>query len=778
MSYPGIAIHSPDINGISDLPSAYDLSVPSPLGNILTNLTVERVYAVVATPWDPAAGAVATWPPGGAQGVWLASNEYHTGPGDTPAHQHFTARLQSPYNFQVNLFSAGKLAAHSLPGYGTIGVLIPDGVPDYLTSLFWGGCSIAVYLGAKGAPWSQFTQIFQGTVASGGATWTTEVLSIPLRDQQGLFSVPLQKQLYTAPCPLTAMTYNQGAGTGDHVAMATFPQQTGSLTVEAWVYLSDVATLGQRIAGTDDATHGWALATGTTNGSALRFVTRDLSVVGLESAAGQLVVGWNPVAVVYDYAAQTKTLYVGAVSVGTVASLTGALVASSKPLDLFGGYTGNAVTAPARIVELRIWNVARTQAQIQANMRLRMLGTEAGLIGYWPGWVAGDGVGTVLHDQTSGVHNGTFFGTTTWGQADWVDPSIAGKPIPVCLGVVRHAEAILVDANTPGGATYQFAHRSAQSLDDVQVNSGSLTPGSQYTADLARGYFTLSVSTAGGLVTFDAHGDNVGGFVSSAADVSRRIVTAFAGFADPAQVNVPSIVAANAASTAPVGFATGVAPINIDAALDLVMSSPGGWWATNRLGLFTVGILVAPGLASLYLTESDVIIDAKPLQRLATPDPPWRLRLGYHRIWKTASPGTFVTSLAANLQALYTQDYSTLTANGSLPAPSAAFPLAEDASETTLLDVQANGQKEADRRYALRQPVANVPRGLYQLALAPTKLFAYDLGQVVSPTLTLQNQQGPVVRLLKGTNYVIVGIVENVLPAVDQPDDIELVLWG
>ncbi len=775
MAYPGLAIHDPTISGISDLPSAYDLSVPSPLGGILSDLSVERVYAVVAKPWDLAAAAVATWPPGGAQGVYLASGEYHTQPGDTPALQLFSGRLQSPYNFQVNLFSGGKLAAHSLPGYGTISVLIPDGVPDYLTGLSWGGCSIAVYLGAKGAPWSQFTQIFQGTVASGGATWTTEVLSLPLRDVQGLFAVPLQKQLYTASCPLTATT-------GDKVVMAGFPQQTGSLTVEAWVYVSDGAATAQRIIATDDGTHGWAVATGGTNAFALRFTTRDLSSTVLESAANALVAGWNPIAVVYDHAAQTKTLYVGAVAVGTVASLTGSLVAAtggtnSGALTLFAGNAGNPMTAPGRLAELRIWNVARTQAQIQANMRLRMLGTETGLVGYWPGWVSGDGVGTVLHDQTVGGNNGTFSGTTGWGVGDWVDPSIAGKPIPVCLGVVRQAEAVLVDANTPGGPTYQWAHRSAQSLDAVYDKGGPLTVSTQYTADTARGYFTLQQSPAG-QVTYDAHGDNVGGFVSSAADVSRRIVTAFAGFADPAQIDVAAIARANAANSAPVGLATGVAPLNIDAALDIVMSSDGGWWSTNRLGLFTLGILAAPRLASLFLTERDVIIDAKPLQRLATPDPPWRLRLGYHRIWKTQQVGNFVTSLAANLQALYSQDYSTLTANGSLPAPSAAFPLAEDAYETSLLDAAADGQNEADRRYALRQPVANVPRGLYQLALAPTKLFAYYLGDVVSPTITLQNQSGPVVRLLKGANYVVVGVIENVLPAVDQPDDIELILWG
>jgi hypothetical protein len=771
MAYPGIAIHDPTINGISDLPSAYDLSVPSPLGGILSNLSVERVYAIVAKPWDPAAAGIATWPPGGAQGVYLSSNEYHTTPADTPANQHFSARLQSPYNFQVNLFSSGKLAAHSLPGYGTISVLIPDGVPDYLTGLSWGGCSIAIYLGAKGAPWSQFTQIFQGTVASGGVTWTTETLSIPLRDQQALFAVPIQKQLYTSPCPQV------GTSVTDYVGFSTFPAQTGSLTIEGFVYVADLVTV-QRFVFMDDLTHGWAVNLNVSANGTMRFVTRDLSNVGLETAANALVTGWNHFACVYDHSGQTKTIYVTAVSVASAASLTGVLVAPSVALSALGAATGIGCTAGTRFSNLRVWNTARTQAQIQTWMRQQvLLNLEPGLIGYWSGWAAGDGVGTTIHDLTAAANNGTFHGAVTWGTGDWVDPSIAGKPVPLAYGVVRQAEAVCTDPNTPGGPMYQGHDRAMQSYDAVYDKGGPLTAVTQYTTYLGYGLFQLAQAPAG-QITYDAHGDNVGGFVSSAADVSRRIASRHAGIADPAGMNLPSIAATNAANSAVVGYATGVAPVNIDAVLDAVMSSAGGWWATNRLGLFTVGVLVAPGPASLYLTEKDVIIDAKPLQRLATPDPPWRLRLGYHRIWKPGQVGTFVTSLSAALQYQYSQLEATLTANGSLPAPAAGAPLAEDRQESTLLDLAADAQKEADRRYALVQPVANVPRGLYQVALAPTKLFGYYLGDVVSPTVTLQNQSGPVVRLLKGANYVVVGVVENVLPSVDQPDDIQLTLWG
>ena len=37
-----------------------------------------------------------------------------------------------------------------------------------------------------------------------------------------------------------------------------------------------------------------------------------------------------------------------------------------------------------QISDVRIWNVARTPAEIQANYTNRLTGTEPGLVGYWP----------------------------------------------------------------------------------------------------------------------------------------------------------------------------------------------------------------------------------------------------------------------------------------------------------------------------------------------------------------------------------------------------------
>jgi hypothetical protein len=49
------------------------------------------------------------------------------------------------------------------------------------------------------------------------------------------------------------------------------------------------------------------------------------------------------------------------------------------------------------IDEVRVWNTARTQAQIQANMNRTLTGNEPGLVGYWR---LDDGSGQAILDSS------------------------------------------------------------------------------------------------------------------------------------------------------------------------------------------------------------------------------------------------------------------------------------------------------------------------------------------------------------------------------------------
>ncbi len=61
------------------------------------------------------------------------------------------------------------------------------------------------------------------------------------------------------------------------------------------------------------------------------------------------------------------------------------------------------------IDEVRIWNVARTEEQIQASWNRSLRGDEPGLVGYWP---LNEGSGQAIMDA-SAHHNDGRLGSTT-----------------------------------------------------------------------------------------------------------------------------------------------------------------------------------------------------------------------------------------------------------------------------------------------------------------------------------------------------------------------------
>ena len=57
------------------------------------------------------------------------------------------------------------------------------------------------------------------------------------------------------------------------------------------------------------------------------------------------------------------------------------------------------------IDEVRIWNVARTQQEIQQYMHQQLTGTEPGLVGYWQ---FNEGTGNTAYDKTVNANHGSL----------------------------------------------------------------------------------------------------------------------------------------------------------------------------------------------------------------------------------------------------------------------------------------------------------------------------------------------------------------------------------
>ena len=168
-------------------------------------------------------------------------------------------------------------------------------------------------------------------------------------------------------------------GVNDNVsfgnAMTTVLSGTNKLTVEAWVKTTNTAGIKTII-----SNHG--------NGSATQFDLRTNGTnfdcfVGYGTyvvTAGTVIPNtWQHVAMVFDGA--TLKLYVNGANVGTTNTPSYTLQASTAPTIM--GNNGYAEIFQGKMDEVRVWNRALPQAEIQNNMNCELGSGQTGLAAYY-----------------------------------------------------------------------------------------------------------------------------------------------------------------------------------------------------------------------------------------------------------------------------------------------------------------------------------------------------------------------------------------------------------
>jgi hypothetical protein len=190
-----------------------------------------------------------------------------------------------------------------------------------------------------------------------------------------------------------------------------------------------------------------------------------------------VVVGvWQHISFVFDDPANTIKIYKDGVLIST-STWTGTITGNpNSTLTL----SQSGETFNGAMDEVRIWNVARTQTEIQTNMNKELVGTETGLVAYYnfnQGIAAGDNtaISTVI-EKTPNAINGTL---SNFNKTGTFSNFIHGRgEIPIELLIVAGGGGGGGDAaggGGGGGVIYKTDYAiNAPSSTTVTVGAGGL----------------------------------------------------------------------------------------------------------------------------------------------------------------------------------------------------------------------------------------------------------------------------------------------------------------
>jgi len=157
-----------------------------------------------------------------------------------------------------------------------------------------------------------------------------------------------------------------------------FAPGSGSWCVECWVSLDDPSTASAMASCADgNLVDGWLLS----QDGSFRFLVDGVSATRAAAGGGTpSALAWHHVAGVYDQALGETYLYVdGALAATDPAGDAGAITPSADLL--LGRHFG--VHLSGRLDEVRLWSIARSLESLRRDSRRTVMGSEAGLAGYW-----------------------------------------------------------------------------------------------------------------------------------------------------------------------------------------------------------------------------------------------------------------------------------------------------------------------------------------------------------------------------------------------------------
>jgi hypothetical protein len=342
------------------------------------------------------------------------------------------------------------------------------------------------------------------------------------------------------------------------------------------------------------------------------------------------------------------------------------------------------------------------------------------------------------------INSATFEGTGSLEGGD----DLAGKLKPLLYGEAFNIEPVLI---VPADLIYQVHSGSIQSIDAVYDRGVELTldadvadiltatPGAgEYSTCLATGHIRLG-STPTGRITADAKGDNEGGYVSSAADISKRLVMTKLGSQSflVTDLDGGSFNRLNAVLPGAMGIYV-TEKTAVRNLLDALINPCAAYWCFTRTGMLSVGFLDAAGTEGFLITEKD--IDAAGIEAPAPAQTAWRISVGYAPVWIVQKEDELAGSATEDYRSFVGQEYrtvvyedrSTRTQNAQAVERSFFTMLADKADAEALLERLA-------RIYGTTRKIYRVPTygTLFRLYIGDTAQVQYSRFNISNKILSV-----------------------------------------
>jgi len=192
-------------------------------------------------------------------------------------------------------------------------------------------------------------------------------------------------------------------GSNDYVQINSLTNLSGSeITIEYWFKGSSLHSAVRQQSGQNFIVAGW---------NNMHILSNDGSTSGISVGAAATDGNWHHIAMTWKQ--NTNDGFKSFLDGQLVAQRTSSNVAlpNINAATYIGSLSGTGEFSNGQIDEVRIWNVARTQAEIQATKDSSIFGYASGLVAYYN---FEEGSGTTLNDLTANNHTGTINSATNW----------------------------------------------------------------------------------------------------------------------------------------------------------------------------------------------------------------------------------------------------------------------------------------------------------------------------------------------------------------------------